>query len=125
MGQYEGTARGIVGKIVAERREKASEDQSRAQTANNLVGNLQEFAKDVNAALKEAKLDSDIKIKASPWEAQMTSVVSIISITNGDREHEIRVEVPDGAPATVDGAPARPGSSAMAAIVSRILGFLT
>jgi hypothetical protein len=77
---------------VAAKRKTAKKEQAYVQTAETLVGNLQKFADDMNAALKAQALDMDIKIQASPWEQQMTSMVSTVYVSNCGHDHVINVD---------------------------------
>jgi hypothetical protein len=135
MGSYEGTAKEIVDKVVAARRMWADQERQRQETAANAVGNLQELADDVNAELKAHKLDTEIKVQATQWKEQSAvdnpmerSLVSTVSLLNQQgHEHKISVGVPIGTdkPVHVAGKPIQPGNTAMGAIISEIVSYLT
>lgn len=126
MGRYEGTAKKIAMQLAATLQERASEEKAWEHTADGLVGNLQEFADDLNAALKAHAPTIDATLRATPWAKEMTSIVSTLSITCGDKIHDIPVVIPIGGDTiTVSGTPVKRGDSAMEAVYREVQLYLS
>lgn len=113
MGTHAGTAEKIAKIIAREISERADEDKSVVQTANNMVANLQEFADDMNAALKKYAPTLDAHVAASAWKKDGNAVRAALTISRGDEKFDIPIEFLIGSTAVnVSGSPVTPGEGA-------------
>jgi len=62
------------------------------QTANNMVANLQEFAEDMNAALKKYAPTLNAQVAASPWKKDGNTVRATLSVSHGDQKRDIKID---------------------------------
>jgi hypothetical protein len=126
MGRYQGTADNIAKRVAAVLNEKANEDESARLTAENIIGNLTEFAEDLSAALKVRVPDLAVKIEGTQWNKEGKEMVASVTIQAEGQTQNVRVCMPlDGTENTVNGKPIPRGESAMTAVYQEALRALT
>jgi hypothetical protein len=123
MGRYAVQAQNIAKRIGAAMHEKASEEEAYGRTAENMVGNLQDFAADMNAALKKDAPKFEGELQATPWKKEGQEVVSTLSATRG-KKSEVRVALSIGGDVSVNGKGIPHGESPMTAVQNEVLKIL-
>ena len=124
MGRYEESAHRIVNDVLAKR--ALRNIKQREELAEEIVGNLMEFAEDVNAALRAHKLDRGLNVRACSWERQGTNLISRLAVLNYDGGEDIVIIVPtNGSQVTVAGRPVKYGDDPIEAICREVIRWLT
>ena len=125
MSKYAGTAEKIAKSVANAIREMNAEDASVTQTANNMVADLQEFAADMNVALKKEVPTLKAEVTASPWKKDGNVVSATLSVSRNGQKHNIEIAFQFGSDTVnVNGKPVAPGEGPMNRIggeVQRIL----
>lgn len=124
MGRYAESAQRIVNDVLARR--ASSDDKRYNELAEEVVGDLQEFAEEVNTALRVHRLDRDLKVRACSWEKQGTNLISRLSVSSYDCGEDIVIIVPTtGGRVTVAGRPVKYGDDPIEAICREVIRWLT
>ncbi len=90
-----------------------------------MVGDLGEFAADLNSALKQAVPDFDGQVDAIPWRQEGNAIIGTLSLRSDGQNRDIRVIVPIGnGDVTVGGTAVRRGDSPMNVLYTEVVRIL-